>query len=105
MKSFLKWLALSPTASLLKIALASTLALGLDAIDSFHLPAALMLVITIVVPVVIDALNPQDPRFGKGKAPTLKDFLEALLAAAEEAKHEVKPVVDAVESSKEYKAL
>jgi len=78
MKKFLKWLATSPTASALKIILAGALATLIDYIDSFNLQPAVALAIVAIVPVIIDALNPHDPRFGKGKSPSLGDFLEAL---------------------------
>lgn len=78
MNKFLKWLASSPTASALKIIFAGTLAIAIDYIDSFNLPPAISLAIVAVLPVIIDALNPHDPRFGKGKTPTLLDFFVAL---------------------------
>jgi len=78
MKKFLKWLASSPTASALKIVLGGSLAVVINQIDSFNLPPAIALLIVAVIPLVIDALNPHDPRFGKGKTPTLVDFLEAI---------------------------
>jgi hypothetical protein len=78
MKKFLKWLASSPTASALKIVLSGSLAVLINQIDSFDLPPVIALLIVAVIPLVIDALNPHDPRFGKGKTPTLIDFFEAI---------------------------
>jgi len=78
MKKFLKWLASSPTASVLKIVLGGSLAIAIDYVDSFNLPPTIALLVVAVVPLIIDALNPHDPRFGKGKTPTLMDFLEAI---------------------------
>jgi len=96
MKSFLKWLASSPTASVLKIAFAGLLATGVDALNSFHLPTSIIIIITALVPVIVDALNPHDPRFGKGKAPSLEDFLTALVPALEKAVPAEAPIVEAV---------
>jgi len=86
MKSFLKWLATSPTASAFKIVLGGLLAVGIDCVDSFHLSPAISLLVVAVIPVVVDALNPHDPRFGKGKAPSLSDFVDALESAVQENK-------------------
>jgi hypothetical protein len=78
MKKFLKWLASSPTASALKIVLGGSLAVFINYVDLFELPPTVALLITAIVPLIIDALNPHDPRFGKGKTPTLIDFFEAI---------------------------
>jgi hypothetical protein len=93
MKKFLKWLASSPTASALKIVLGGSLAIAVDYIDSFNLPPTVALLITALVPLAIDALNPHDPRFGKGKTPTLADFLEAIVPVITKAKPEAEPIV------------
>jgi len=79
MKKFLKWLATSPSAAALKVILGGSLAIAIDYVDSFNLPPTVALLVTAIVPLVIDALNPHDPRFGKGKAPSLVDFLEAIV--------------------------
>jgi len=78
MKKFLKWLASSPSAAALKVILGGSLAIFIDYVDSFNLPPTIALLIVAVVPLIIDALNPHDPRFGRGKTPTLVDFLEAI---------------------------
>ena len=78
MKSFLKWLATSPTASVLKIAVGGLLVIVFDSVDSLNLPTGVALAITALIPVIVDALNPQDPRFGVGKTPSLKDFLAVI---------------------------
>jgi len=79
MKKFLKWLASSPSAAALKVILGGSLAIAIDYVDAFNLPPTIALLIVAVVPLVIDALNPHDPRFGRGKTPTLADFLEAIV--------------------------
>lgn len=96
MKKFLKWLAKSPTAAALKIILGGSLAIALDYVDSFNLPPTAVLLVTALVPLVIDALNPHDPRFGKGKEPTLSDFLEAFKTAIEKAQPAIAPIVEEV---------
>lgn len=96
MQKFLQWLAKSPTASALKVILAGGLAAAIDYVDSFHLPPTVALLVVAVVPVIIDALNPHDPRFGKGKTPSLLEFLEALVPVIEKAKPETKPVIDEI---------
>jgi hypothetical protein len=79
MKNFSKWVATSPIAGALKIFLGALLAIAFDSIDSFNLSPFAALLITAVIPVAIDALNPHDPRFGRGKAPSLQDLLDAIL--------------------------
>ena len=68
MKEFEKWLATSPTASFLKIMTAA----GLGAVGSWVVTAQVHpLVVAIaaaVIPIAINWLNPEDPRWGKGKA-------------------------------------
>lgn len=66
MKEFEAWLATSPTASFLKIMVAA----GLGAVGSWVVTAQVHpLVVAIaaaVIPVVINWLNPGDPRYGNG---------------------------------------
>jgi len=65
-KEFEAWLATSPTASFLKIMVAA----GLGAVGSWVATAQVHpLVVAIaaaVIPVVINWLNPGDPRYGNG---------------------------------------
>lgn len=66
MKEFEAWLATSPTASFLKIMVAA----GLGAVASWVATAQVHpLVVAIaaaVIPVVVNWLNPADPRYGNG---------------------------------------
>jgi hypothetical protein len=96
MKNFLKWLSTSPIAAILKVAIGGLLATAFDAIDSFHLPASVALGITAVIPVIIDALNPHDPRFGKGKQPSLQDLIDAIKPVLEKVAPAEAPIVEAV---------
>lgn len=68
MKEFEAWLATSPTASFLKIMVAA----GLGAVGSWVVTAQVHpLVVAIaaaVIPVVINWLNPADPRYGNGSS-------------------------------------
>lgn len=68
MKEFEAWLATSPTASFLKIMVAA----GLGAVASWVATAQVHpLVVAIaaaVIPVVINWLNPGDPRYGNGSS-------------------------------------
>jgi len=91
MNKFLKWLGTSPTAAVLKIALGGLLVIVFDSIDSYNLPAGVALAITALIPVIVDALNPQDPRFGRGKSPSLKDFLAVIDGIVGERQSAVEP--------------
>lgn len=83
MNKFLKWLSNSPTAAVLKVALGGLLVIVFDSINSYNLPPIAALAITALIPVIVDALNPNDPRFGKGKAPSLAQFIEVIDAIVE----------------------
>lgn len=65
MKEFEEWLATSPTASFLKIMVAA----GLGAVGSWVVTAQVHpLVVAIsaaVIPIAVNWLNPEDPRYGK----------------------------------------
>ena len=76
MTQFEAWLASSPTASFLKI----TLAAALGALGSYVATAQVHpLVVALaaaVIPVVINALNPADSRYGKGSRDHVDFWLE-----------------------------
>lgn len=76
MTQFEAWLASSPTASFLKIAVAAALgALGsyLATAEVHPLVVALS---AAVIPVVVNALNPADSRYGKGSRDHVDFWLE-----------------------------
>lgn len=63
---FLDWMAGTRTGSIFKIALGAVLAYVAEAVTDWDLPPVLAGVIIVVVPVVINELNPRDTRYGKG---------------------------------------
>lgn len=64
MKKFLKWVATSPFATAVKVGLGAGLSWLIANLGEFNLsPAVTALIITLVT-VVINALNPQDSRYG-----------------------------------------
>ena len=65
MTPFLIWLANSPLASALKIGSAAALVWLVDNIGALHLQPAVAIGITAALPVIINWLNPEDPRYGK----------------------------------------
>ena len=76
MTQFEAWLASSPTASFLKITLAAALgALGSYLATAEIHPLAVALS-AAVIPVVINALNPLDSRYGKGSQHHVDLWLE-----------------------------
>ena len=76
MAQFEVWLATSPTASFLKIALAA----ALGAVGSYLVTAEvhpLVVALTAaVLPVVLNFLNPADSRYGKGSRSHIDLWLE-----------------------------
>lgn len=65
MKEFEKWLATSPTASFLKIAVAAALgALG-SWLATAEIHPLVVAIAAAVIPVVVNYLNPADTRYGK----------------------------------------
>ena len=76
MTAFEHWLANSPTGSFVKIALAAALgALG-SYLATAEVHPLVVALTAAVLPVVINFLNPQDPRYGKGTERHLDFWLE-----------------------------
>lgn len=67
MNSFLVWLADSPFGGAFKAASGAVLVWVLDNVQSFNLPPIAQVAIVAGLPVLINALNPMDPRYGAGK--------------------------------------
>ena len=68
MNAFLTFLAKNPIGTALKVAVGVVLASVLSNIQDFHLPATAAMAITVLIPPVINWLNPQDTRYGVGSA-------------------------------------
>jgi uncharacterized membrane protein YgaE (UPF0421/DUF939 family) len=64
MKKFLKWIATSPLATAVKVGIGAGLSWLISNIGEFKLSPAVTALIIAVVTVVINALNPQDNRYG-----------------------------------------
>ena len=76
MTQFEAWLASSPTASFLKIAVAAALgALG-SYVATAEVHPLVVALSAAVIPVVINALNPSDSRYGKGSRDHVDFWLE-----------------------------
>lgn len=67
MTKFLTWLADSPLATAAKVGLAATLAYTLVNPDILNLPPVVAVGVAAAIPVIIDWINPQDVRYGRGK--------------------------------------
>lgn len=65
--TWLRWLADSPYADILKIVAGSVLGALLDYLTTAEVSPFLVAISTILIPVAINALNPADPRYGRGK--------------------------------------
>jgi membrane carboxypeptidase/penicillin-binding protein PbpC len=61
------WLATSPLGGAFKAALGAVLVWFLDNASSLNLPAVAQVAIVAGIPVLINALNPDDPRYGNAK--------------------------------------
>jgi hypothetical protein len=61
------WLATSPLGGAFKAATGAVLVWMLDNVGSFNLPAVAQVAIVAALPVVINAINPADPRYGNAK--------------------------------------
>jgi hypothetical protein len=66
--NFLTWLASSPIASAAKVAAGAVLVWVLDNITDLGLHPVYQVAIVAAVPVLINAINPQDFRYGKHAA-------------------------------------
>lgn len=73
MNSFLVWLADSPLGGAVKAASGAVLVWLLDNVQSFNLPPVAQVAIVAGLPVLINALNPMDPRYGAGKGDDVSD--------------------------------
>lgn len=65
-QKFLNLIATSPVGTALKIGFGASAVWLLDNISSFNLSPALSALVIAVLTVVINYLNPQDSRYGKG---------------------------------------
>jgi uncharacterized membrane-anchored protein len=61
------WLATSPVGGAFKAATGAMLVWLLDNVASLDLPAIVQVAIVAAVPVLINAVNPNDPRYGTEK--------------------------------------
>lgn len=73
-QAVLGWLAGTMTGSIVKVALGALLAYVAQSASSWHIPAWGLIVITAVVPTLINIVNPADGRYGVGK--TEIDFID-----------------------------
>lgn len=65
MTLFYKWLATSPLASAAKVALSAALVWVIDNVGSLDLTPVVQVALVAALPVLINALNPEDPRYGR----------------------------------------
>lgn len=73
MEKFATWLAQSPVATVLKIAAAAGIGALIDYGSTSSIDPLWVALAAAVGPVIINALNPEDPRYGRGKTPRLAD--------------------------------
>lgn len=65
MTEFLNWLARSPIAGAAKVAAGAVLVWLLDNVTDLGLHPIAQVALIAAVPVLINAVNPQDPRYGR----------------------------------------
>ena len=65
MQDFLYWLARSPLASAAKVAAGAVLVWVLDNVTDLGLHPIVQVALIAAVPVLINSVNPQDPRYGR----------------------------------------
>lgn len=65
MNDFLLWLARSPIASAAKVAAGAVLVWTLDNVTDLGLHPIAQVAIVAAIPVLINAINPQDDRYGR----------------------------------------
>lgn len=65
MTEFLNWLARSPLAGAAKVATGAVLVWLLDNVTDLGLHPVAQVALIAAVPVLINAVNPQDPRYGR----------------------------------------
>lgn len=63
-KKFLKWLATSPLATAFKVGAGAGLVWLLDNVSGFNLGPIVTPLIIALVTILINVVNPQDPRYG-----------------------------------------
>lgn len=63
-ESFLTWLATTRTGSIFKVGLGAVLAYVAESVSDWSLPPVVAGVIIVLVPVIINELNPADSRYG-----------------------------------------
>lgn len=66
MERFCAWLAASPLASAFKVAASAALMWCVDNATTFDLPPVVQVALIAGLPVLINALNPADSRYGFG---------------------------------------
>jgi len=64
-ENFLKWMAGTRTGSMFKIAIGTTLAYVAEVVTDWDIPVVVSLVIISLIPVIINEINPKDPRYGR----------------------------------------
>lgn len=67
MNAFYAWLATSPLASALKVGFSAALVWTIDNVASLNLAPVIQVSLVAALPVIINALNPGDSRYGLGK--------------------------------------
>lgn len=67
MEDFGKWIAESPLGGAFKVAFSASLVWLLDNLASFNVPAVVQVALVAALPVLINWVNPQDPRYGNDK--------------------------------------
>lgn len=73
MTQFGVWLATSPLGGAFKAGVGAVLVWFLDNIDALNLPAVAQVGIIAALPVLINAINPSDPRYGNAKGLDVSD--------------------------------
>lgn len=68
MTNFYKWLASSPIASALKVATGAVLVWALENIGGFGLEPVIQVALIAALPVLINAINPEDERYGSSSS-------------------------------------
>lgn len=66
MTKALQWLATSPLATAVKVALSAALVWLVDNYTTLNLPPVLQVAVLAGLPVLINSLNPADSRYGRG---------------------------------------
>lgn len=72
----MKWLATSPLASMLKILTGAALGGLLSWLMASDVDPLMIAVGAAVIPVLVNWLNPDDPRYGKGAQPHWRDHAQ-----------------------------